>query len=66
MREIRPCGFVRGVLGNWHPYRGSQPFRFEKSPVRRHFRTNSLRNPAFRITRMGALVSNSNLPSESV
>lgn len=24
MREIRPCGFVRGVLGNWHPYRGSQ------------------------------------------
>jgi hypothetical protein len=24
MREIRPCGFVRGVLGDWHPYRGSQ------------------------------------------
>jgi hypothetical protein len=24
MREIRPCGFVRGVLGDRHPYRGSQ------------------------------------------
>jgi hypothetical protein len=32
MRETRPCGFVRGVLGDRHPYRGSQPSWFEKSP----------------------------------
>jgi hypothetical protein len=24
MREMRPCGFVRGVPGDWYPYRGSQ------------------------------------------
>ncbi len=23
MREMRPYGFVRGVPGDWHPYRGS-------------------------------------------
>ena len=23
MREIRPCGFVRGVPGDWPPYRDS-------------------------------------------
>jgi hypothetical protein len=26
MRESRTYGFVRGVLGNRHPYRDSQPF----------------------------------------
>jgi len=25
MRELRPYGFVRGVPGDWHPYRDSQP-----------------------------------------
>jgi hypothetical protein len=25
MREMRPYGFVRGVPGDWHPYRGSHP-----------------------------------------
>ena len=24
MRETRPCGFVRGVPGDWHPYRDTQ------------------------------------------
>jgi len=24
MRESRTYGFVRGVLGDWHPYRDSQ------------------------------------------
>jgi hypothetical protein len=32
MRELRPYGFVRGVLGDWHPYRNSQKRRIEKSP----------------------------------
>ena len=32
MRESRTYGFVRGVLGDQHPYRDSQPFWFEKSP----------------------------------
>jgi hypothetical protein len=27
MRETRPCGFVRAVLGDRHPYRGSQLFQ---------------------------------------
>jgi hypothetical protein len=31
MRESRTYGFVRGVLGDQHPYRDSQPFWFEKS-----------------------------------
>ena len=31
MRESRTYGFVRGVLGDRHPYRDSQPFWFEKS-----------------------------------
>jgi hypothetical protein len=31
MREMRPCGFVRGVPGDWHPYRDSQTFTFGKS-----------------------------------
>jgi hypothetical protein len=26
MREMRPCGFVRGVPGDWYPYRGSHHF----------------------------------------
>lgn len=30
MREMRTCGFVRGVPGDWHPYRDSQPCCFEK------------------------------------
>ena len=29
MREIRPCGFVRGVPGDWHPYRDSHCFGAE-------------------------------------
>jgi hypothetical protein len=32
MRESRTYGFVRGVLGDQHPYRDSQPFWFELSP----------------------------------
>jgi len=31
MRESRTYGFVRGVPGNWHPYRDSQPFCSELS-----------------------------------
>ena len=31
MRETRPCGFVRGVPGDWHPYRASQTFWYELS-----------------------------------
>jgi hypothetical protein len=29
MRESRTYGFVRGVLGDQHPYRDRQPFLFE-------------------------------------
>jgi len=29
MRESRTYGFVRGVLGDQHPYRDSQPLWFE-------------------------------------
>ena len=31
MRESRTYGFVRGVPGDRHPYRDSQPFLFELS-----------------------------------
>ena len=31
MRESRPYGFVRGVLGDWHPYRDSHFYWFELS-----------------------------------
>ena len=31
MRESRTYGFVRGVPGNWHPYRDSQQFCGELS-----------------------------------
>ena len=31
MRESRTYGFVRGVPGDQHPYRDSQPFLFELS-----------------------------------
>jgi len=31
MRESRTYGFVRGVLGDQHPYRDSQPFWFGTS-----------------------------------
>src|SRR5690242_16028151 len=31
MRETRPYGFVRGVLGDWHPYRDTGGFESWKS-----------------------------------
>jgi hypothetical protein len=33
MRELRSYGFVRGVLGDWHPYRSSHTFRVQGSLI---------------------------------